>query len=70
MKVIQNKFLSLDDLAAPDAYAVPPTGEDLAYIVHFRQICKRYNINFAEADADEREFVIRMAEKSFYPKRA
>lgn len=68
--MIRNKFLSLDDLAAPDSYAVPPTGEDLAYIMHFRQICKRYNINFAEADTDEREFVIRMAEKSFYPKGA
>lgn len=70
MKVIQNKYLPLDELAAPNAYAVPPTGEDLAYIVHFQKICKRYNINFAEADTDEREFVIRMAEKSFYPKRA
>lgn len=70
MKVILKKFLSLDDLAAPNAYAVPPTEENLAYIIHFRQICKRYNINFAEADTDEQEFVIRMAEKSFYPKQA
>ena len=43
---------------------------DLAYILHFQKICKRYNIDFATADEDERDFVIRMAEKSFYSMRA
>ena len=54
---------------AIDFYA-PSTNEDLAYIAYFRQACKRYNIDFASADQDERDFVIRMAEKNFAQKRA
>lgn len=68
--MLQEKFAKLDDLAAPNGYVAPPTSEDLAYVVHFRQICHRYNIDFSQADSDEREFVMRMAEKSFCKKRA
>ena len=68
--MLQEKFAKLDDLAAPNGYVAPPTSEDLAYVVHFRQICRRYNIDFSQADSDEREFVMRMAEKSFCQKRA
>ena len=68
--MLEEKFTRLDDLAGPGGYVVPPTTEDLVYVVHFRQICHRYNIDFAKADQDEREFVLQMAEKSFYPKRA
>ena len=68
--MLQEKFTRLDDLAGPNGYAAPPTSEDLAYVIHFRRICRRYNIDFAKAEQDEREFVLRMAEKSFYPRRA
>lgn len=68
--MLQEKYAKLDELAAPNCYAVPPTSEDLSYVVHFRQTCKRYNIDFSSADPDEKEFVMRMAEKSFMPKRA
>ena len=64
------KYLRLDDLAAPDGYVAPSTSEDFAYIAYFRQTCKRYNIDFTSADQDERDFVIRMAEKNFAQKRA
>lgn len=53
----------LDDLAAPDQYVAPSTQADIEYIVRFRQTCKRYNIDFSTADPDEKEFVMRMAEK-------
>lgn len=53
----------LDDLAAPDKYVAPSTQADIEYIVHFRQTCKRYNIDFFTADPDEKEFVMHMAEK-------
>lgn len=66
----EEKYLILDDLAAPNGYVAPSTSEDFAYITHFRQTCKRYNIDFASADQDERDFVIRMAEKNFARKRA
>ena len=42
----------------------------LAYVVHFRKTCQRYQIVFAKADSDERNFVIHMAEKTFLQKRA
>ena len=56
------KYLELDALAAPN--------EDLAYVVRFRKTCQRYQIDFAKADSDERDFVIYMAEKTFLQKRA
>ena len=68
--MLQDGFARLDTLAAPNNYVVPPTEEDLGYIICFRRVCKRYHIDFAKADADEQDFVIRMAEKGFYPKRA
>ena len=52
---MQNKkYLELDALAAPNGYVAPPTKEDLAYVVHFRKTCQRYQIDFAKADSDER----------------
>ena len=51
--MLQEKYAKLDDLAAPNCYVAPPTSEDLSYVVHFRQICKRYNIDFSSADSDE-----------------
>lgn len=63
--MLEGKYLRLDDLAAPDGYAVPSTNKDLAYVTYFRQTCKRYNIDFAIADQDERDFVMLMAEKNF-----
>lgn len=64
------KYLELDAFAAPNGYVAPPTKEDLAYVVHFRKTCQRYQIDFAKADSDERDFVIHMAEKTFLQRRA
>lgn len=68
--MLQEKYMKLDDLAAPNEYVVLPSEDDLDYVIRFRQVCKRYNIDFAKADQDEREFILRMVEKSLYPKRA
>lgn len=68
---MQNQgYLELDSLAATSGYVAPPTKEDLAYVVHFRKICQRYQIDFSKVDADERDFVVHMAEKTFLQKRA
>jgi hypothetical protein len=67
---VKNAYLMLDELAAPDRYAAVSTEEELEYLVHFRKVCRRYQIDFAAADEDERAFVIHMAEKSFRRKRA
>ena len=65
-----NVYMQLDEIAAPNSYVAVPSEEDLEYVIHFRQVCKRYQIDFGQADEDEREFVVRMAEKSFLQKRA
>ena len=44
------KYLELDALAAPNGYVAPPMKEDLAYVVHFRKTCQRYQIDFAKAE--------------------
>ena len=67
--MLEEKYLKLDDLAAPDGYVAPSSDEDLAFSASFRQTCKRYNIDFASADQDERDFVMLMAEKNFAQKR-
>ena len=61
--MLEEKYLRLDDLAAPDGYVAPSTDDDLAYIACFCQTCKRYNIDFASVDQEERDFVMLMAEK-------
>jgi len=60
----------LDDIAAPDKYVAPSSQADLEYIIRFRQTCKRYHIDFSTADPDEKDFVMRMAEKQAVPRRA
>ncbi len=54
--VLQKRYVGLDDLATPDGSVVLSTEEELVYTVYFRQICKRYNIDFANADQEERTF--------------
>lgn len=68
--MLNQSYLELDRIAAPNGYVAPPSEDSLAYVIHFRKTCKRYQIDFATADSDERDFVIRMAEKSFYQRRA
>ena len=68
--MLEEKYLKLDDLAAPDGSVAPSSDEDLTFVASFRQTCKRYNIDFASADQDERDFVILMAEKNFTQERA
>ena len=55
--MLSENYAKLDDLAGPDSFVTPPSQTDLAYILHFQ-------------NEDERDFVIRMAEKSFYSMRA
>ena len=61
---MSQEYVTLDDLAAPDKYVARPTEEDIECVKHFVRTCRRYNIDFSKASPDEREFVIRMANKS------
>ena len=66
----QEQVSRLDELAAPTSYVAPSTEEELGYLAYFRQVCKRYNIVFADADSDERDFSQSEWPKGYYPKRA
>ncbi len=68
--MIGNRFSRLDEPGAPNSYVTSLTEQDLAHTTYFREACKRYNIDFTTADADERAFVMRMADKGCFPKRA
>ena len=68
--MLSENYAKLDDLAGPDSFVTTPSQTDLAYILHIQKICKRYNIDCATADEEERDFVIRMTEKSSYSMRA
>lgn len=66
----KDAYAELDLLAAPDRYTASLTEEDQAYTLRFREVCRRYQIDFSKADEDERDFVMRMTEKSLAQKRA
>ena len=68
--MLPEKYAKLDDLAGPDSYVTAPSQTDLDYIIQFQQTCKCYHIDFATVDEDERDFVVHMAEKNFFAKRA
>ena len=62
--IMLEKYTELDKLAAPNDYVARPTEEDIECVKHFVRTCRRYNIDFSEANSDEREFVLKMANKS------
>lgn len=61
---MSDNYAELDELAAPNNYVARPTEEDIECVKHFVRTCRRYNIDFATASPDEREFVLKMANKS------
>ena len=61
---MSDNYAELDELAAPNNYVARPTEEDIEYVKHFVRTCRRYNIDFATANSDEREFVFKMVNKS------
>ena len=56
--MLEEKYLRLDDLAAPDGYVAPSTNEDLAYIAYFRQACKRCQRQSEIVRKRRRNFVV------------
>ena len=51
-------------------WVAPMTDEDMSFFVHFRAVCKRYNIAPEKATRIEYDFVTRVAESEFYLQRA
>lgn len=64
MKITIDAIKKLDELGAPNNYVAPFTEEERTYTTCFQQMCKKYNINFSEADEFERQFVMQQAERA------
>ncbi len=51
-------------------WVTPLTQEDTAYLVHFRAVCKRYNIIPSKATRLEYDFVTKVTDSEFYLQQA
>lgn len=60
----------IEDHGAEHGWVAPLTDEDRAYFHHFREVCKRYNINPSTATRLEYDFVTRVTESEFYLQKA
>ena len=55
---------------AENGWVTPLTQEDTAYLVHFRAVCKRYNIIPSKATRLEYDFVTKVTDSEFYLQQA
>ena len=56
----------MEQLGAENGWVAPLTREDSEYLVHFRAVCKRYNIIPSKATRLEYDFVTRVTDSEFY----
>ena len=56
----------MEQHGAENDWVAPLTREDSEYLVHFRAVCKRYNIIPSKATRLEYDFVTRVTDSEFY----
>lgn len=56
----------MEQYGAENGWVAPLTREDSEYLVHFRAVCKRYNIIPSKATRLEYDFVTRVTDSEFY----
>ena len=61
---------NIEACGADHGWVAPLDKEDIAYFAHFREVCRRYNINPGKATRLEYDFVVRVTESEFYLKTA
>ena len=61
---------SMEAHGAEHGWVAPPTKEDGDYLVHFRSVCRRYNIVPSKATRLEYDFVTKVADSEFYLQQA
>ena len=61
---------SIEAYGSDNGWVAPLDKEDIAYFAHFREVCRRYNINPGKATRLEYDFVVRVTESEFYLKAA
>ena len=60
----------IEQHGAENGWVAPLTQEDTAYLVHFRAVCKRYNIIHSKATRLEYDFVTKVTDSEFYLQQA
>ena len=60
----------MEQHGAEHGWVAPLTAEDSDYLIHFRAVCKRYNIVPSKANRLEYEFVTRVTDSEFYLQQA
>ena len=63
-------LLDMETHGAEHGWVASVTEEDADYLVHFRSVCKRYNIVPSKATPMEYDFVTRVTDSEFYQQRA
>ena len=63
-------LLDMETHGAEHGWVAPVTEVDTDYLVHFRSVCKRYNIVPSKATPMEYDFVTRVTDSEFYQQRA
>ena len=60
----------IEQHGAENGWVAPLTHQDTAYLVHFRAVCKRYNIIPSKATRLEYDFVTKVTDSEFYLQQA
>lgn len=67
----QKRYLiEMETHGAEHGWVAPVTEGDTDYLIHFRSVCKRYNIVPSKATPMEYDFVTRVTDSEFYQQRA
>lgn len=56
----------MEQIGAEAGWVAPTTREDSEYLLHFRAVCKRYNIVPSKATRLEYDFVTKVADSEYY----
>ncbi len=71
MDMKQKQYLiEMEAHGAEHGWVAPAIEEDTDYLIHFRSVCKRYNIVPSKATPMEYDFVTRVTDSEFYQQRA
>lgn len=60
----------IEQHGSENGWVAPLTADDRNYLVHFRAVCKRYNIAPSKATRLEYDFVTRVTNSEFYLQQA
>lgn len=69
-KLDTNYLQQMEQIGTEAGWVAPITREDSEYLIHFKAVCKRYNIVPSKATRLEYDFVTKVADSEFYLQQA